>query len=661
MGATSAIGYFAFSLFSLPGRFKLLPLQGGMMIMMLVSLGMAITWRQDPRNHKQWFDYKYKPGDLVLVKIDAPPVEKPKSWKATGIVKAVCSNGAFIPCRGKLLLYFQQVDSTRSLIVQYGDLVLLRGSLQRIRSSGNPGAFDYEQWAAFQQTYHQVFLRQKDWLKLAHKDTHPAWAAIYSARQGILSILRNNIAGKTELGIAEALLIGYTVDLDRDLLQAYSNTGVVHIIAISGMHLALIYVLLTSLFQRIPLLNRSVTSQVILVLTCLWLFSFLTGASPSVLRAAVMFSFIHGREPPEKKSTCSQFNGGLSFVLLCLDPYFLWDAGFQLSYLAVLGIVIFQRPLYDHWSLHHPWIEKAWKLAAVSISAQILTFPVCIYYFHQFPNYFLLANLLAVPLSGIILYAEISLLSLSWVPVAGPLLGKLVEWLLWLMNRYIAWVNQLPFAVWEAIPATILSTGLLYGIVLAVSAWMINKTRKMLFIALFLLMLFVALHDLQAWQIKNQQKIVVYNIPKHQAIDFIDGENCYFAGDSSLIADPVLRGFTLDPARRSFQTAHHSSSLRSLRRVGPFYRFHKKTFMVINQPLIFEPPSRKIPVDLVVISANARIKLSVLAAVFDCGIYVFDASNTLWKIEKWQKECEELHLRSYSVAERGAFVLDLKD
>ena len=83
--------------------------------------------------------------------------------------------------------------------------------------------------------------------------------------------------------------------------------------------------------------------------------------------------------------------------------------------------------------------------------------------------------------------------------------------------------------------------------------------------------------------------------------------------------------------------------------------------MVINQPLIFEPPSRKIPVDLVVISANARIKLSVLAAVFDCRIYVFDASNTLWKIEKWQKECEELHLRSYSVAERGAFVLDLKD
>ena len=120
-----------------------------------------------------------------------------------------------------------------------------------------------------------------------------------------------------------------------------------------------------------------------------------------------------------------------AFLLLCYNPYFLWDVGFQLSYLAVVGIVVFQKPLYNLMYIKNKWVDKVWQLIAVSLAAQVFTFPICIYYFHQFPVLFLIANIIAVPLSGIILYAEIGLLAFSWVPFLGIWLGKLVGWMVW--------------------------------------------------------------------------------------------------------------------------------------------------------------------------------------------------------------------------------------
>lgn len=230
------------------------------------------------------------------------------------------------------------------------------------------------------------------------------------------------------MGIAEALLIGHTNDLDKDLVQAYSNTGVVHIIAISGMHLALIYGLLVWLFARIPLVNKSKIAQVVLILCCLWLFSLLTGAASSVLRSAVMFTFIAVGKNLSKQSSIYNSLAASAFVMLCYNPYFLWDVGFQLSYLAVIGIIIFQKSIYKWVYIKNKWVNKIWQLMAVSLPAQVLTFPVCIYYFHQFPNLFLITNIIAVPLSGVILFAEIGLVAFSWVPLLGNYLDKIVGW-----------------------------------------------------------------------------------------------------------------------------------------------------------------------------------------------------------------------------------------
>lgn len=650
--------YFIFRQLPIALRFKLQVLQGFMIQLLIVATGCWLTWQKDLRHHSSWYGNYYTDSSYLLVRIDEPLVEKNKTYKADGLVEAVVQDGKTIATEGKVILYFSKDSSETTL--KYGDRVLIHGNLREIKNSGNPGAFNYQRYAAFQGVFHNAFLKDKDWILMQQNAGNPFRQFIFSARAYVLNVLRTSMkSDKDELGIAEALLIGYTNDLDKDLVQAYSNTGVVHIIAISGMHLALIYLLLVWIFAKIPGVKKSKWVQLFLILGCLWMFSFLTGASPSVLRAAVMFSFIAIGKNLYKQASIYNSLAGSAFFLLCYDPYFLWAVGFQLSYLAVLSIVIFQKPIYNCLYVKNKWLNKSWQLLSVSLAAQLLTFPVCIYYFHQFPNLFLISNMIAVPLSGVILYAEIILTTFSWLPYVGTYAGKLVTALVWLMNKIILWINGLSFAVWDGIPATVLSTVLMYILVACFSAWLLLKQKKYFKIALAALLVFVIQNTYNSWQAGKQQKLVVYNVPRYQAIDFIQGNQYQFVGDSILKQDGLLQNFHLKPGRISQHLTGRTDALPILFNQGVFYQFNDKRIMIADQRSSFEATYPKMELDLIILSKNPDIRISELLNTFNCKAIVFDASNPSWKIEKWKEECRDLHVTCYSVAETGAFVYNI--
>ena len=653
-----SIAFFLFRLFPFALRFRWRELQGFLLNAVLLSFGLLITWQNDIRHHRDWFGNYYRDKDLLIVRIDEPLTEKGKTFKTTGYIESIVHNDSVIHCEGKLLLYFSK-DSLGPQL-QYGDKIIVSKSLQLIKNSGNPGAFNYEQYAAFQQIFHNVFLKERDWVLLQEKNSNWFKQFLFSSREKILSVLRRKAnTGRDELGIAEALLIGYTNDLDKDLVQAYSNTGVVHIIAISGMHLALIYLMLVWIFVRIPIVNRSKILQVLLILGCLWLFSLLTGGAASVLRSAVMFSFITIGKNFVRKASIYNSLAASAFVLLCYNPYFLWDVGFQLSYLALIGIVVFQKLIYNIVFIKSKWLDKIWQLAAVSLAAQILTFPICIYYFHQLPTLFLLANIIVVPLSSLILYVEIFLLAFSWIPFLGSWLGKITTWLVWLMNEIILCIDHLSFSVWNNIPATRLSTLLLYAIVIVFSAWLINKSRQFFQFTMICLLYFAIQYAWGKWESSHQQKIIVYNVPQHKAIDFVSGNEYWFEGDSILLKDAVLRNFHLKPGRIALQLNKEADELPGFFIQPPFYMFQNKTILLYDGSVNFEATHQKMKIDLIIISGNPKLYIPQLAAVFECKQYIFDASNSLWKIGKWQKDCDALHLQWYSIPEQGAFVSDL--
>lgn len=654
-----SLAFICFRLLPLALRFKFQALQGILLNLLLIVAGLFITYQKDIRHQQSWIGNIYHDSDYIVATINEPLLEKNKSYKADAVVENIGKENDIKNATGKIIIYFEK-DSSAQPPLRYGDKIIFNKKPQQIRNSGNPGAFNYQRYAAFKQIFHNVFLKRNDWVLLPQKNVNYFNKFLFTARANILNILQKNMQGHDDqLSIAEALLIGYTQDLDKDLVQAYSNTGVVHIIAISGMHLGLIYVMLLWLFKRIPFLRRSKIIKVVFIISCLWLFALLTGGNPSILRAAVMFTFlIIGQNIGRRNSTYNSLAAS-AFLLLCYNPYYLWDVGFQLSYLALSGIILFQKPIYHLLYIKNKRINYVWQLTSVSLAAQILTFPICLYYFHQFPTVFLLTNVIMVPFSTIILFVEIILIAFAWVPVLGMYLGKLTWFLVWLMNQLIVWFNKLPYALWDSISASVTSTILLYAFILSVAFWLLNKNKSALKFSLAMLLAFSVVTAFQKWESLHQQKIIVYNVPQHQSIDFINGNSYKFIGDSVLLVDGMLQNFHLKPGRIAMQLKNKVDKIDGLYSEDNFYQYQGKKVLVIDKPVDFIPPQQKINVDYIIVSKNPKLYISELAETFNCQQIIFDGSNSLWKIDKWKKDCEALHLRCFSVPEQGAFVMNL--
>jgi competence protein ComEC len=647
-------------LFSPTAAYYLRGMRGIIFQLMVLVFGAFLTCQNDSRHSAGWYGHFYNDSSILVVIINEPLADKPKSFKAEASVTSIINGPEATKCSGKLLLYFAKDSIVPRL--EYGQEILINKPLQRIQNSGNPGAFDYRRHAAFQQIYHQVFLKPVDWSATGRKDPVKFRSFLYKARAFVLATLRKNIPDKNqELGIAEALLIGYKEDLDKELVQAYSNTGVVHIIAISGLHLGLIFFVLTWIFNRVPGLKKSRHVKVILLLSCLWLFSLLTGGSASVLRSAVMFTVIVIGKYYFRQSSIYSSLSASAFLLLCYNPYYLWDVGFQLSYLAVIGIVALQQPLYRLVYFKNGAIRYVWNMISITIAAQVVTFPVCIYYFHQFPNLFLFANLLTVPLSTIILFAEILLVLVSSIQVLADYAGLVISWLIRAMNGIILFFDEFSFSVTDQVYADLFTTWFLYAVVIFGCAWLMNRKTYMLQIAFIAMVGFSAVHAATKIGAQKQKKIVFYNVPRHRAIDFIDKENFLFAGDTALQQNIFLQNFHIKPARLALHATQELTSMPAVKHQHIYWQFHSKKLLFLDSSLAIAALDSTVFIDILLLSHNPRGRIVDIQPAVRPAVIVFDASNSFWKIENWKKECEELNLRFHSVPEQGAFISEIRE
>ena len=651
------IAFLLFRLFPLSLRFKWKMLQGSILNALLLSIGVLITWQKDIRHQPKWFGIYYQQQDYLVVRINEPPTEKTRSVKAEGWVESIIHNDSIIHCEGKLLLYLSKDSLVQHL--HYGDQILINKDLQPIKNSGNPGAFDYKQYCLFRGITYQVYLTPQEFVVLKERDEKWLDKFLYSIRAKVINIIRKYIPGEKEQGLAEAILIGYKDDLDKNLEQSYINTGVVHIIVIAGLHLGMVYWVLV-LFAR-PLKKRAKIKWLVpvIIISGLWLFSLLTGAHPPVMRAAVMLTSVVLAQCLRRKTSVYNTIAFTSFILLCYNPFWLWDPGFQLSYAAVVSIVSFTRPIYNRVHIKNKALNFIWKINAVSISAQLLTIPFSIYYFHQFPNFFLLTNFVAVPLGMLILLGEILLTFISFIKPLAVFTGHILSWLIRSMNYYIERIDALPFSVCGGLQITTLQAVLLIIMVSGLSYWLLEKRKAGLWLGIGSLLFFISLGSISLYQYAQQKKIIVYNVPQHQAIDLVSGNDHEFIGDSTILKDAVLQNLHLKPAMIALQLRSGNDSLASVFRQNMFYQFNNKRMVLIDKAMVFEPSPQKINVDMIIISKSPKLYIPQLAKVFNCKQYIFDASNSLWKIAKWQKDCEALNLQCYSVPEKGAFVFEL--
>jgi len=633
-------------------KYRLSALNGLLNKFLIAVLGGMLVWINDIRNNDYWVGKTYVDSSYVIATITEPLVEKTNSFKALATIDRLYLKNRLYNSRGNIILYFKKDSSVKSL--SYGCQVIFNKALKEIKNSGNPGSFDYKRYSLFQGITHQVNLSTNEFEILPNQNKTWFRQYIFNCRSWVIGTLKKFIHGEKEQGLAEALLIGYKDDLDKNLVQSYTNTGVVHIIAISGMHLALIYGLL--MFLTRPLRSKNYKwARMAIILLALWAFTLLAGAQASVVRSAVMFTCIAFGEALSKKTSIYNTLALSAFLLLAYNPFWLWDVGFQLSYAAVVSIVAFYRAIYSWFYFPNKLYDFFWKTMAISLAAQILTTPISLYHFHQFPVLFLLTNIIAVPLSSLILFAEILLCAVSWMTALGKIIGMSTGLLIYWMNSFIEMLERVSFSLWSGFSISQFQTILLLITAVAACLWLVDRKKQMLACSLISLLLFVVMRSISITGCYDQKKLIVYNVPKYSAIDLIYGRTFSFVGDSALLSDDFIRNFHVEPSR----ILHRIQPNQALPVCCKNFEFFNKKIAIIDTSQFFTPLRDKQPIDVLILRKNPRLYISDLIKTFSIHQIVIDSSVPAWKANLWKQDCDSLHIPCFDVSDKGAFVVNL--
>lgn len=346
---------------------------------------------------------------------------------------------------GKVLLYLQK-DSMPMPVM--GDVLLVE---TQVRRGGKSGKFDYGLYLRRQGIVGTCWALRRNWQLIGHEDDMDLKGLAKRSQYFLYQQYRKMGIEGQELGIISALTLGYREDLDKDVQRAFSASGAMHVLAVSGLHTGIVWgivmwILTLGVLYK-PLWEDKFKRWLLNISTIvlIWAYAFLTGLSPSVMRSALMLTFWALSSLLEQQT--SRWNPLLAaaVVILIVNPLALWSVSFQLSFAAVAGIMLFGS------SMQQAVVSKGrvWQsvsgLLIVSLAAQLGTMPLTLHYFGQTSNYFALTNLIVVPMAGILLSLGFSTLAMSWCAV-GEWLGWATKWCTWLLNQAVQWIESLPYS-----------------------------------------------------------------------------------------------------------------------------------------------------------------------------------------------------------------------
>lgn len=410
--------------------------RGLLLFFTFLFLGLLLHLPETP----QGFYSESATGDTLIMELTSKPEAKPKSRAAEARVLGRISYGNTSQSEGLIQLYIEPNDAGTSL--KKGSIISGRVRYDSIVHDTDTG-FNAAVYFAQKDIYHRAYLSGKDW-----------WKSGFRERRGRLERWRDHAKQTIKCWgmhphseqVMTALVLGDKRELDPILRQQYADAGVVHVLAVSGLHVGVIYLLVSLLLGFFIPVRYAFTKSLIVILF-LWFYAFLTGLSPSVWRAATMFSLLTVGRNLGRITGIYHTIATSAILLLILEPRLLFQPGFQLSYAAVFGIVRYQPQIAGWWIPRHRWINSVWQLLTVSLAAQMITLPFTSYYFGQFPTYFLLANLLIIPLLSTIMIASISILVMGIITNLPHWFTSILDWAFHLENTIVRNITEWPYAV----------------------------------------------------------------------------------------------------------------------------------------------------------------------------------------------------------------------
>ncbi len=546
---------------------------------------------------------------------------------------------------GKTLLNIQK-DSLRNTL-KVDDVYILKTEFKDLIHPLNPNQFDYKTYLEKKYIYHQIFTPKESLFKIkANKLT--LFGISNNIRHHINEKLKLYSFKHDELAIINALLLGQRQDISEEVYTSYTNAGAIHILAISGLHIGIILLLLQYILKPIERVKYGVLIKTILLVIILWSFAIVAGLSASVTRAVTMFSIVAIAMNLKRPTNIYNTLAISMLVILLFKPMFLFDVGFQLSYLAVFSIVAIDPLLYKLWKPKYWIFDKLWHTLTVTVSAQFGIIPLSLFYFHQFPSLFFLSNLVIIPLLGIILGYGIFLILLAVLNLLPQFVATLYGYIISLMNSFVGWISKQESFLFNDIPFSILYVLVSYIFIIALIRLYIKTNYAS--IKLFLIgILMCQLAIIYTSYKEPVNEFIVFHKSRHSLLGNTTNNKIAIASD----IDSII--YAKNKIIKDYVVGNHIKTIEK----GTFqsvYILNNKKLLVIDSLAIYNIKSFQ--PDFVLLRQSPKINLNRLIDSIDPKYIIADGSNYKSYIEQWETICKKRKLPFYQTSKKGAFVIE---
>ena len=546
--------------------------------------------------------------------------------------------------KGKVLLNIQK-DSLIN-IFPIDAILLASAELQNIAKPLNPYQFNYAHYMQSLGVYHKIDLSKE----IIFKNTlgnRTLRGRADQLRNYLLEKLGQTSIKRDERSIIQALILGQKKDISKELYVDFAAAGAVHILAVSGLHVGILFFLFSWLFKPFKLLHQGAHIHSVVIVICLWGFAFITGLSPSVTRAVTMFTFFAFAKSIDRETNTLNTLFLSYFVLLLFNPLWLFQIGFQLSYAAVLSILLVHPKLSKFYRPRFYLDKVLWNVFTVSIAAQLGVIPLSLYYFHQFPGLFFITNIVVLPMLGIIIGGGVLIVFLAaigWLPEEMAITYSI---LITSLNSFINWIaNQKQF-LFENIHFSELKVLVSYLLLLASIRLWSDFTFKKLAVTMAC---FSAVVMVFVWDKYNtsENELVIFHKSRKSLLSYKNGERLtLFRRDSNLT-------YKKNSQIKNYLVAQRIA-VYSEENIPTIFKFRNKTIFILDSLGIY-PRLKENAV--VVLTGSPKVNLARLIDSLHPEFIVADGSNYSSYVSRWQQTCKKKKLPFHHTGSKGALIIE---
>ncbi|UQD55911.1 ComEC/Rec2 family competence protein [Flavobacterium sp. K5-23] len=547
---------------------------------------------------------------------------------------------------GRILLNIPKSSSNKR--IKTGTQLHINEILHKNNPPNNPNQFDYGKYLEKKQIYGQLYADYNE-IIIESELKKDIWYYASGIRTRITHNLEKSGFNKTELNVAIALIMGQKQDVSSEIMQDYQYAGAIHILSVSGLHVGFILLFLNFILQPIPNTRKGSFIKLSMILASLSLFGLVAGLAPSVVRSVTMFSFVAIGSHLRKSVNIYHTLLVSILLILLIQPSFLFDVGFQLSYIAVFFIVWLQPLLSEIWKPKNIVLKYIWGILTVSFAAQIGTLPICLFYFHQFPGLFFVTNLIVIPLLSLIMIFGVVIMGLAAFGTVPLLIIKPLEWSIFFLNKIINTIASFEQFIIKDIPFNNYLLISFYLLIFTVTIWFKKPSYYKLGAILISILFIQSSFINNKWKIEKQEELIVFNSKRNTIIVERKADNVKL-----ISSDTIIKTSKKNNTLNSYLVGNFSS-IKATQRLENLLFFKGNKILIIDSLCVYP---KDINPDVLLITQSPRINIDRLLETVKPKIVVADATNFKYIQEKWKASCDKQKIPFHATGEKGFYKLN---